>query len=153
MKRRTTAVLALAAAAAVALALPTVGAPARPGDQRGPACSDIFVTASLANQGGVVGQPAIVQWTLTTPQAPSCPGAVYSVTVFDASGTTILGGARYVGDGENAAFAGFFQVDSAPESVCVSATSSVRGRITDSAPDQGCQLVPLTDVGGASGMG
>jgi hypothetical protein len=156
MRKRTAVLAAVAAVAAVALALPTGGSSAPPdysGDAKGPRCSDIFVTASLANSGGVVGQPATVQWTLTTPLAPSCPGGVYTVTVFDEIGSTVLGGGRYVGDGENAAFAGFFSVASAPTAVCVSATSVVRGRITDSAPDSGCERVPLSDVGGASGMG
>jgi hypothetical protein len=40
-----------------------------------------------------------------------------------------------------------------PEAICVSATSVVRGRIADSAPDSGCQLVELSDSGGASGFG
>ncbi|MGH3083381.1 MAG: hypothetical protein ACRDNP_04860 [Gaiellaceae bacterium] len=153
MKKRITVVAVVAAAAAVALALPSVGAPARPGDQKGPACSDIFVQASLVNVGATVGEPATVQWTLTTPLAASCLGGVYTVTVYDASGTTILGGARYDGNGEDAAFVGSFQLASAPEAVCVSATSSLRGRITDSAPDEGCQLVELSESGGASGFG
>jgi hypothetical protein len=146
-------IAALAAVAAVALALPTVGATARPGDQKGPACSDIFVTASLANATATPGQPGTVQWTLTTPLAPSCPGAVYTVTVYDETGTTILGGARYTGDGTTDAFAGSFQLASAPAAVCVTATSAVRGRITDSAPDSGCQRVELSNSGGASGLG
>jgi hypothetical protein len=146
-------IAALAAVAAVALALPTVGATARPGDARGPLCSDIFVTASLANATGTPGEPGTMQWTLTTPQEPSCPGAVYTVTVFDATGATILGGGQYVGDGETDAFAGSFQFSSAPAAVCVTATSAVRGRITDSAPDSGCQVVELSNSGGASGFG
>jgi hypothetical protein len=153
MRKRIAAIAALGAAATVALALPTIGSSARVGDTKGPPCSDIFVTASLASATATPGEPGTVQWTLTTPLAPSCPGAVYTVTVFDATGTTVLGGARYVGDGENAAFAGSFPLASAPEFVCVLATSVVRGRITDSAPDSGCQLVELSDSGGASGFG
>jgi hypothetical protein len=153
MGKRIAGVVALTAAAAVALGLPAGAVSARPGDARGPLCSDIFVTVSFANATGTPGQPATVQWTLTTPQAPSCRDAVYTVTVFDATGTTILGGGRYIGDGATDAFADFFTIAEAPSSVCVSATSAVRGRVTDSAPDSGCQMVPLTTSGGASGMG
>jgi hypothetical protein len=153
MRKRIAAIAALGAAATVALALPTIGSSARVGDTKGPPCSDIFVTASLASATATPGEPGTVQWTLTTPLAPSCPGAVYTVTVYDATGTTVLGGARYVGDGENAAFAGSFSLTSVPEAICVSATSVVRGRIADSAPDSGCQLVELSDSGGASGFG
>ena len=153
MTKRIAAIAVLCAAATVALALPTVGSTARPGDTKGAPCSDIFVTASLASATATPGEPGTVQWTLTTPQAASCPGAVYTVTVYDATGTTILGGAQYVGDGENAAFAGSFSLAIAPQFVCVSATSVVRGRIADSAPNTGCQLVELSDSGGASGFG
>ena len=153
MRKRIATIAALGAAVTVALALPTIGSSARVGDTKGPPCSDIFVTASLASATATPGEPGMVQWTLTTPLAPSCPGAVYTVTVYDATGTTVLGGARYVGDGENAAFAGSFSLASVPESVCVSATSVVRGRIADSAPDSSCQLVVLSDSGGASGFG
>jgi hypothetical protein len=153
MRKRTAVLAAVAAVAAVALALPTAGSSARAGDQKGPPCSDIFVTASLASATATPGEPGTVQWTLSTPLAPSCPGAVYTVTVYDQSGSTVLGGARYVGDGENAAFAGSFSVASAPSAVCVSATSVVRDRIADSAPDSGCRLVELSNSGGASGMG
>jgi hypothetical protein len=145
--------IAALAASAVALGLPAAAVSARPGDARGPLCSDIFVTVSFANATGTPGQPATVQWTLTTPQAPSCPDAVYTVRVFDATGTTILGGDQYTGDGATDAFSGFFTIAEAPSSVCASATSEVRGRVTDNAPDSGCQTVPLTTSGGASGMG
>lgn len=153
MKRRIAGIAALAVATAAALGLPAGAVSARPGDAKGPLCSDIFVTVSFANATGTPGQSATVQWTLTTPQAPSCPDAVYTVTIFDATGTTILGGGRYIGDGATDAFSGFFMIAEAPSSVCVSATSTVRGRVTDSAPDSGCQTVPLTTSGGASGMG
>lgn len=153
MKKRIAAIAALSAAATVALALPTAGSSARVGDAKGPPCSDIFITPSFTSATATPGELGTVQWTLTTPLAPSCPGAVYTVTVYDATGTTILGGAQYIGDGESAAFAGFFQLANSPESVCVSATSVFRGRIADSAPDTGCQLVELSTTGGASGFG
>ena len=145
MKRRFAGLAALTAAATVALALPAAGASARQGDTKGPPCSDIFLSASFTNATGTPGQPATVQWVLTTPQAPSCPGAVYTVTVFDSTGTTILGGARYVGNGEDAAFSGSLTIANAPSSVCISATSTLRGRLTDAAPDSGCEVVQLAD--------
>jgi hypothetical protein len=153
MKRRIAGIAALAVATAATLGVPAAAVSARPGDAKGPLCSDIFVTVSFANATGTPDQPATVQWTLTTQQAPSCSGAVYTVRVFDSTGTTLLGGGQYTGDGATDAFSDFFTIAEAPSSVCVSATSEVRGRVTDSAPDSGCQTVPLTTSGGASGMG
>jgi hypothetical protein len=92
-----------------------------------------------------------VQWLLTTPQAPSCPGAFYTVTVFDSTGTTILGGAQYVGNGQDDAFTGSLTLANAPSSVCISATSTVRGRLADAAPDSGCQVVQLEDIAPGGG--
>jgi hypothetical protein len=151
VKKRIAGLAALTAAATVALVLPTGGASARPGDAKGPLCSDIHVVATFTSATGTPGETGTVQWTLTTPQAPSCPGATYTVTVFDATGTTILGGAQYTGNGEDDAFAGSLTIEDAPASVCVSATSTVRGRLTDAAPDTGCEEVELDDIAPGGG--
>ena len=151
MRTRTAAIAALTAAATVALALPTAGAAARQGDAKGPPCSDIFVSATFTSATGMPGETGTVQWLLTTPQAPSCPGGVYTVTVYDATGSTILGGAQYVGNGQDDAFSGSLTIANAPSSVCISATSTVRGRLTDAAPDTGCQEVQLEDIAPGGG--
>jgi len=154
MRKRIAALLMLAAAAVLALALPTAGVPARPGDAAGPPCSDIRLTVDYV---GTLGGTATVSGTLLTPQAPSCEGALYTVYVYDVTGTTLLGSQQFTGDGLNDAFTYEISITSAPSAVCVYATSSIRGRIADTAPNGGCsdpaEPLLLNGGGGASGFG
>jgi hypothetical protein len=69
----------------------------------------------------------------------------------DATQSTILGGARYVGNGMDDAFPGSLTIENAPSSVCISATSTLRGRVTDAAPDSGCEVVQLEDIAPGGG--
>jgi hypothetical protein len=154
MKKRTAALLVLTAAAVVALGLPTAGAPARPGDAAGPPCSDIRLTADYT---GTLGGDATVRGILSTPQDPSCQGGVYTVYVYDATGTTLLGSQTFTGNAVDDAFSYEIAISSAPQAVCVYATSTIRGRIADTAPNGACsdpaEPVLLNGGGGASGFG
>jgi hypothetical protein len=154
MKKRTAALAALAGAALLALVLPTAGVPARPGDAQGPPCSDIRLTADYV---GTLGGNATVSGVLSTPRALSCGGAVYTVYVYDATGTTLLGSQEFIGDDLNDAFGYSFPITNAPSSVCVYATSVIRGRIVDTAPNGACsdpvEPIQLNGGAGASGMG
>lgn len=154
MKRRIAGIAALAAAVALALGLPSVGVPARPGDAHGPLCSDIRLTADYL---GTAGDAATVSGNLFTPQGPSCQGGVYTVYVYDASGTTLLGTQQFIGDDSNDAFGYSISITNAPSSVCVYGTSEIRGRIADTAPDGACsgagEPVLLNGGTGASGFG
>jgi hypothetical protein len=154
VKRRIAGIAALAATAALALGLPTAGVPARPGDAQGPVCADIRLTADYL---GTAGGDATVSGILFTPQAPSCQDAVYTVYVYDASGTTLLGSQQFIGDASNDAFAYSFSITNAPSSVCVYGTSAIRGRIADTAPNGACsgagEPVLLGGGSGASGFG
>jgi hypothetical protein len=148
--KRLVGIAMLAAAAAVALALPAAGTGAPP-DVKGPKCANIFLTA---NYSGTLGGPATVSGNLTTPTAPSCSTAVYTVYVYDASGTTLLGSQTFSGDGVTDEFAYSIAVSNAPQQVCVSATSTIGGHIADAAPNSGCGLLELNPPGGgASGFG
>jgi hypothetical protein len=154
MKRRSAGLLALAAAAVLALGLPTAGIPAPPGDAHGPPCSDIRLTADYL---GTEGADATISGNLITPRAPSCADAVYTVFVFDATGTMPLGSQQFIGDDLSDAFAYSIPITNAPPSVCIYATSALRGRITDTAPDGACndpaEPVLLNGGTGASGFG
>jgi hypothetical protein len=154
MTKRTAALFMLAAAAVLALALPTAGVPARPGDAAGPPCSDIRLTVDYV--GTLVGS-ATVSGVLLTPQDPSCEGAVYTVYVYDETGTVLLGSATFTGDGSTDAFAYSIPITSAPSALCVYATSQIRGRIADTAPNGGCsdpaEPILLNGGSGASGFG
>jgi hypothetical protein len=154
VKRRIAGIAALTATAALALGLPTAGVPARPGDAQGPLCSDIRVTADYT---GVLGDDATVRGVLSTPQAPSCEGGVYTVYVYDATGTTLLGSQTFAGNAVDQAFSYEIAISNAPQFVCVYATSTIRGRIADTAPNGGCsdpaEPVELGGGAGASGFG
>jgi hypothetical protein len=154
MRKRIAAVLVLAAVAVVALGLPTAGAPARPGDAAGPPCSDIRLTVDYT---GTLGGDATVRGILSTPQALSCLNGVYTVYVYDATGTTLLGSQTFTGNAIDDAFAYSIAITNAPQTVCVYATSEFRGRIADTAPNGACsdpaEPVELNGGAGASGFG
>jgi hypothetical protein len=154
VKRRIVGIAALAATAAVALGLSAAGVAAPPGDAHGPPCSDIFLVEP--NYTGTVGGTGRVFGTLTTPRAISCVGGVYTVNVYDASGTTLLGSQTFTG-GTTDEFSYDITFADAPQVVCVFATSTVRGRITDTAPDDACDSPDaqreIGTGGGASGFG
>ena len=154
MKRRIAGIAALAATAAVALGLSAAGVAAPPGDAQGPPCSDIFLVEP--NYFGTLGDQGTVSGTLTTPRALSCVGGVYTVYVYDATGTTQLGIQTFAG-GTTDEFSYSITFSGAPETVCVYATSTFRGRIADTAPDDACNSPAsqrqINTGGGASGFG
>jgi hypothetical protein len=154
MKRRIAGIAALAATAAVALGLSAAGMAAAPGDAHGPPCSDIFLVEP--NYAGTVGGEGTVFGTLTTPRAVSCAEGVYTVYVYDASGTNLLGSQTFTG-GTTDEFSYSIPFSSAPEFVCVYATSTFRDRIVDTAPDDACNSPnaqrQINTGGGASGFG
>jgi len=128
--------------------------PARPGDAAGPPCSDIRLTVDYT---GTLGGAATVSGTLITPQGLSCEGGVYTVYVYDATGTTLLGMQSFTSDGTTDFFSYSISITNAPSAVCVYATSAIRGRIADTAPNGGCsdpaEPFLLNGGGGASGFG
>jgi hypothetical protein len=154
MTKRIAALFVLTAAVVLALGLPTAGVPARPGDAAGPPCSDIRLTADYL---GTLGGSATVSGTLITPQAPSCEGGVYTVYVYDVTGTILLGSQTFTGDGSTDAFSYSISITDAASTVCVYGTSTLRGRIADTAPNGACsdpaEPVVLNGGGGASGFG
>jgi hypothetical protein len=152
MKRRIAGIAALAATAAVVLGLPTVATTAAP-DVRGPKCADIFIASP--SYTGALGATATVSGTLTTPTAPSCQGAVYTVNVVDGGTQT----QTFIGDGSTDSWSFSFTVSSAPEFICLYGTSQVSSKgsnFADTAPDTACtdtsQYLELNGPPGASGM-
>jgi|SRR5215211_1399253 len=153
MKKRTAAIAALVGAAVVVLGLPTVATTAAP-DVRGPKCADIMLVS--LSYTGTPGGSATVQGVLTTPEAPSCRGAVYTVYVVDGGTQSIT----FTGDAETQAFGPFtFTVENAPSTICVYATSQLNANAVpaDTAPDTACSdpntYLVLNGGGGASGFG
>src|SRR4051812_19204864 len=112
-------VLALLIVATAALALP-VAATTAPVDQvKGPACGDITFFDDV--QSGppaytTFGGTATVFASLTTAK-PSCAKATYTISVYDAIGTTLLTSQTYTGDGATSLFQFSFAPSGAPGQV------------------------------------
>jgi hypothetical protein len=149
MRKRIAAIAALAGAVVIVLGLPTVASTAPP-DVRGPKCADIMLMSF--SYTGTSGGSATVQGVLTTPQALSCRGAVYTVYVDGQSQT-------FTGDGLWDSKVFTFTVENAPGTICLYATSqlSANAIASDTAPDTACSdpntYLVLNGGGGASGFG
>lgn len=161
MRKRLAGVVALTAAAAVALGLPMTGTSAPP-DATGKPCMNIFLTASYTSATATPGETATLAGTLTTPSAPSCAGAVYTVNVqyVDTTGISHSEAFSFVGDGSTDAYSYSLTIPSAPSGICVFGTSQPNSKsnsFADVAPNAGCSAsspdVTLTTGGGASGFG
>jgi hypothetical protein len=145
--------ITLLAVLTMGLALPATGATA-PSDQvRGPACGDI--TFSDPDQAGppvyrTIGSPTVFS-SLTTAK-PSCSGFSYTVTVYDASGTTVLGTQTFAGDDATSLFQSAISPTGGPSQVCVAATSIRHGKVIDAAPNSGCFPLSLDTSPGGSGL-
>ena len=153
MRRRIAGIAALAGLVAVALGMPAIGTSAPP-DATGKPCMDIFVASpSYTSATATPGETATFAATLTTPSAPSCAGAVYTVTVVHDGQTSTF---TFVGDGTTDEWPISLTIENAPAEICVSATSRPNSRsnsVADHAPDTGCGTFELSTSGGASGMG
>jgi hypothetical protein len=161
MRKRLVAAGALAAAAAVALGLPVAGTSAAP-DFTGKPCMNIFLTASYTSATATPGETATLAGTLTTPSAPSCAGAVYTVNVeyVDTTGASHSETFSFVGNGSTDAFSYSLTIPNAPSGICVYGTSQPNSKsnsFADVAPNAGCTAsspdMTLTTGGGASGFG
>jgi hypothetical protein len=158
MRKRIAGIAALVGLVAVALGMPAIGTSAPP-DATGKPCMDIFVASpSYTSATATPGETAIFAATLTTPTAPSCEGAVYTVTVTytDTNLVAHTETLTFVGDGTTEEWPISLTIEAAPAEICVSATSRPNSRsnaVADRAPDSGCKVFELSTSGGASGMG
>lgn len=142
MRKRLAGVVALTAAAAVALGLPVAGTSAPP-DFTGKPCMNIFLTASYTSATATPGETATLTGTLTTPSAPSCAGAVYTVNVLyvDTTGASHTETFTFIGDNSTDAFSYSLTIANAPSGICVYGTSrpnSKSSSFSDVAPNSGC---------------
>jgi hypothetical protein len=140
----------------VALVLPATGATAPGGDKvKGGPCADITVwDPELAGPPVYTTRPAgtaTVYAQLTTAK-PSCSGTPYTITVYDASGTTVLNSQTFTGDGTTSSFSYAFSPPGAPSQVCIAASSNKDGKVLDAAPDTGCYVMVLDTSPGGSGL-
>jgi hypothetical protein len=140
----------------IALVIPATGATAPGGDKvKGGPCADITVwDPDQAGPPVYTTRPfgtATVYAQLTTAK-PSCSGDTYTITVYDASGTTVLDSQTFTGDGTTSSFSYSFSPSGAPSQVCIAASSNKDGKVLDAAPDAGCYVMVLDTSPGGSGL-
>jgi hypothetical protein len=147
--------IALLVGLAAALAVPAAGSSA-PADQvRGPGCGDI--TLWDPDQAGPPvystfgGTPPTVSGLLTTAK-PSCGGATYTFSVYDESGTTLLGSQTFTGDDATSSFSLSVVPTGGPSRVCIAGASARDGHVIDVAPNTGCYVLALDTSPGGSGL-
>jgi hypothetical protein len=140
----------------VALVIPATGATAPDDSVKGPGCGDI--TLWDPDQAGppvyrsapITGTPTVFA-SITTAK-PSCSSLAYTVTVYDATGTIVLGTQTFNGDDATSLFQYAVEPEGGPSQVCVVATSSRNGRVVDAAPNSGCFPLSLDTSPGGSGL-
>jgi hypothetical protein len=160
MRKRIAGIAVLVGVVALGLGMPAVGTTA-PREFTGKPCMNIFVASpSYTSATGAAGETASFAAVLTTPDAPSCAGAVYTVTVTytdRATGATQTETFTFIGDDTTSEWPISLTIEDAPSEICVSATSrpnSKSNAFADRAPDDAdCRVIPLTRSGGASGFG
>jgi hypothetical protein len=151
--------IALLVVIAAALSLPAVGTGASGDKVRGNACGDI--TLWDPSQAGppvyttrtpTGGTGAATVYALLTTAKPSCGGTTYTISVYDATGATLLNQQTFTGDDTTSSFSYSFSPTGAPSQVCIVATSARDGHVIDSAPDSGCYIMALDTSPGGSGL-
>jgi hypothetical protein len=142
------------AAVAGALCFPAAVTAAKGTDVvRGPACGNIDLSVDYTfDVPTATSGSATVSATITTPSAPSCKKRTYAVYVYDATGSSQLGGCSYAGDGLTSQFAPCAYTSSTGDPLCVYATSTGDdGHIIDTAPNEGCSAFGEPITPGSSG--
>ena len=152
--------IALLLVVAAALVIPATGATAPIDQVRGPACADITLFGpdgsgnpvyTTRQAGTTTPGPATVYAALTTAK-PSCSGFTYTITVYDATGTTVLDSQTFAGDDTSSSFSYSFSPPGGPSEVCISATSSRDEKVIDAAPNSGCVVIALDTSPGGGGF-
>lgn len=147
--------IVLLAVLAASLSLPVAGSSAPIDQVKGPACGDITLGPDQAGPPvyttlrGTI--PATVYALLTTAK-PSCSSMTYTISVYDATGTTLLNSGMFQGDDTSSSFSYSFSLAGAPNPVCITATSTRDGHVVDSAPNSGCFSLSLDTSPGGSGI-
>jgi hypothetical protein len=150
--------IALLVALTAALAVPAAGT-STPADQvRGPGCGDITLwDPDLSGPPVYRRDPNDVNRTPTvfgklTTAKPSCGGATYTISVYDASGATLLGSQTFTGDDATSSFSFAIVPTGGPNQVCIAGTSARDGHVVDVAPNSGCFPLSLDSSPGGSGL-
>lgn len=144
MRRLTAATLL--GAAAIALAFPAAGASDAPTDPvHGPSCSDIeVVEIAYTTRGGTI-EATLTATLQVSGGVASCSFVDYALYVYSADGLTLLTSQDFLGTL-------VWEVQGAPSSVCVYATSRInKVHVADTAPNGRCgsgsgNPIPLSDA-------
>jgi hypothetical protein len=117
-----------------------VATPAAPGDAQGPACANIV--DGDGTYTGTEGASGTVDFTIQL-QAPACPTTVtYSFFVTDTNGVAIAPSSPVTKDSTTCTLTSgggcvrfVYNIASSPATVCVYATTSIKGHLVDRAPN------------------
>jgi hypothetical protein len=147
--KRLIGLLALAAALAAVLVVPA--ATAKDKDYKGPACTN-FIAGDPGYGYNETTTGGIVEVTMTL-DAPACAGATYLLDIYNLSGAVLLvADVQGTASGTTVTFSYTFASGAPSDGVCLVAKSIHSGRVSDRAPDTGCQSVPAGSSGGGQGM-
>jgi hypothetical protein len=115
-----------------------VATPAAPGDAQGPPCGNI--TNGEGPYTGTLGGSGTIDFTIQL-QAPACSFATYSFFVTDTNGTAIdasnltQDGACTPEPSGGGCVHFVYDIASSPQTVCVYATTTIKGHLVDRAPN------------------
>ena len=143
-------VLALLAIGLTTVLAPTA-TPAAPGDAQGPAC------ANITNGDGGYSDAGVVDFAVFL-QAPACSFVDYSFFVTDTEGNaltpvTAIQDANCTPETPDGGCIHFVYTlpSGSPDTICVSATTSIKSHVTDVAPNLSLTACLLKGAGGATG--
>jgi hypothetical protein len=147
--KRLIGLLALAAALAAVLVVPA--ATAKDKDYKGPACTNyVFGDVGYLYNASTTG--GTVEATMTL-DAPACAGTTYLLDIYANDRTTLLvADVQGTPSGTTVFFSYTFASGAPSDGVCLVAKSIHSGRVSDRAPDTGCEPVPAGSSGGGQGM-
>jgi hypothetical protein len=115
-----------------------VATPAAPGDAQGPPCGNI--TSGDGGYTGTLGGSGTIDFTIQL-QAPACSTITYSFFVTDTSGTPITPASLSqdvpcTPEQSGGGCVHFvYGITSSPQTVCVYATTAIKGHVVDHAPN------------------
>jgi hypothetical protein len=124
-----------------------VGTPAAPSDAQGPPCGNI--TAGDGSYSGILDGSGTVDFTIQL-QAPACPSVTYSFFATDTSGNSIPASSSSqdgvcTPESSGGGCVHFvYGIASAPVTVCIYATTAIKGHLVDRAPNFSDSFCPAS---------
>jgi hypothetical protein len=104
---------------------------------RGPACANIeIIDPAYALVGAT---PTVLGELAVEAGGVSCSVVTYTVYVYSADGSTLLGSSTFEGNDTTSSWQFSIAPTTSPSEVCLVAESSIAPHVVDRAPDEGCE--------------